>query len=182
MELFSISCTTCQKRLKVRDASAIGQILICPGCGSMVLVEAPPTAAGGRGAPAGAMLGPLQSAVAAGTLGCATDGNFVRVTAPGSGDPPTMPPVSPRPAPRRTRVTVDLGGSVGPASGVPAEGGPVCRTGPGAAGRSGPVRQTGPTVAYSSPVPESCSSPTARQRRRCRLRHHSPRRRSRGWP
>jgi len=41
VELFSISCTTCQKRLKVREASAIGEILICPSCGSMVLVEAP---------------------------------------------------------------------------------------------------------------------------------------------
>ncbi|MCL4202067.1 MAG: hypothetical protein KJ000_06215 [Pirellulaceae bacterium] len=41
MELFSISCTTCQKRLKVRDASLIGEILICPNCGSMVLVSPP---------------------------------------------------------------------------------------------------------------------------------------------
>ncbi|MCY2988419.1 MAG: hypothetical protein NTY19_11220 [Planctomycetota bacterium] len=42
MELFSITCTTCQKRLKVLDASTIGQISICPHCGSMVLVEPPP--------------------------------------------------------------------------------------------------------------------------------------------
>ena len=42
MHLFSISCTTCQQRLKVHDAAAIGQILICPKCGSMVLVEPPP--------------------------------------------------------------------------------------------------------------------------------------------
>ncbi len=41
MEVFSILCTTCQKRLQVRDASAIGQILICPKCGSMVLVSPP---------------------------------------------------------------------------------------------------------------------------------------------
>ena len=41
MELFSISCTTCQKRLSVRDRSVIGEILICPNCGSMVLVSPP---------------------------------------------------------------------------------------------------------------------------------------------
>lgn len=41
VELFSIECTTCQQRLNVRDESAIGEIQICPKCGSMVLVEAP---------------------------------------------------------------------------------------------------------------------------------------------
>lgn len=41
MELFTITCTTCQQRLKVRDASTIGEIQICPKCGSMVLVEPP---------------------------------------------------------------------------------------------------------------------------------------------
>ena len=41
MELFAISCTTCQARLKVRDPSAIGKILACPKCGSMVQVAAP---------------------------------------------------------------------------------------------------------------------------------------------
>jgi len=41
VEPFSISCTTCQARLRVRDEAAIGQILACPKCGSMVLVEAP---------------------------------------------------------------------------------------------------------------------------------------------
>ena len=41
MALFSISCTTCRARLKVREMSAIGQILACPKCGSMVQVLAP---------------------------------------------------------------------------------------------------------------------------------------------
>ncbi|MEX2118383.1 MAG: DUF1559 domain-containing protein [Pirellulales bacterium] len=41
MELFSIICTTCHARLKVRDLAAIGQILSCPKCGSMVQVLAP---------------------------------------------------------------------------------------------------------------------------------------------
>jgi hypothetical protein len=39
--LFFISCTTCQARLAVRDESAIGAILTCPKCQSMVLVDAP---------------------------------------------------------------------------------------------------------------------------------------------
>ena len=40
-ELFSITCDTCASRLKVRNRSAIGQILSCPKCGSMIKVEAP---------------------------------------------------------------------------------------------------------------------------------------------
>jgi len=40
-ELFSVECTTCKARLKVRSAAAIGQILSCPKCQSMVLVAAP---------------------------------------------------------------------------------------------------------------------------------------------
>ncbi len=42
MELFSIKCTTCSARLKVRDTAAIGQILECPRCSSMVMVSPPP--------------------------------------------------------------------------------------------------------------------------------------------
>ncbi|HVU86347.1 MAG TPA: hypothetical protein VHD36_03435 [Pirellulales bacterium] len=41
MELFAVSCTTCRARLKVRDPAAIGKILACPKCGSMVHVVAP---------------------------------------------------------------------------------------------------------------------------------------------
>ena len=39
--LFSISCETCTARLTVRDQNAIGQVLACPRCGSMVMVEPP---------------------------------------------------------------------------------------------------------------------------------------------
>lgn len=38
---FSITCTTCKTRLKVRDAAAIGQILACPKCGGLVMVKPP---------------------------------------------------------------------------------------------------------------------------------------------
>lgn len=44
MQSFFITCTTCQQRLKVADTAAVGEIQICPKCGSMVLVEAPPDA------------------------------------------------------------------------------------------------------------------------------------------
>lgn len=40
-ELFSMHCPTCQAKLKVRDERAIGQILKCPKCASMVMVEDP---------------------------------------------------------------------------------------------------------------------------------------------
>ena len=39
--LFSILCTTCQARLKVRSQKAIGEILGCPKCGSMVQITPP---------------------------------------------------------------------------------------------------------------------------------------------
>ncbi|HJT35013.1 MAG TPA: DUF1559 domain-containing protein [Pirellulales bacterium] len=42
MELFAIHCPTCNARLKVRDRAAIGMILNCPKCGSMVQVTSPP--------------------------------------------------------------------------------------------------------------------------------------------
>lgn len=38
---FSITCTTCEARLKVRDPSAAGQILACPKCGGMVQIVPP---------------------------------------------------------------------------------------------------------------------------------------------
>ncbi|MGE0606391.1 MAG: hypothetical protein AB7O62_04625 [Pirellulales bacterium] len=41
MELFSIICLTCRRRLKVLDAAGIGQIVACPNCGSMVPIVAP---------------------------------------------------------------------------------------------------------------------------------------------
>lgn len=40
--LFAITCLTCRARLNVRSRSAIGEILTCPKCGSMVEVVPPP--------------------------------------------------------------------------------------------------------------------------------------------
>lgn len=39
--MFAIQCTTCGARLGVNDESLVGQILACPKCGGMVLVEKP---------------------------------------------------------------------------------------------------------------------------------------------
>ncbi|MCA9235787.1 MAG: hypothetical protein KDA44_09970 [Planctomycetales bacterium] len=41
MTPFRITCVTCTARLAVRNEALIGQILACPKCGSMVLVERP---------------------------------------------------------------------------------------------------------------------------------------------
>ncbi|QEG32874.1 hypothetical protein [Bythopirellula goksoeyrii] len=41
MELFKVTCVTCQSKLSVRNAALIGQIVACPKCESMVLVAAP---------------------------------------------------------------------------------------------------------------------------------------------
>src|SRR3954471_3569251 len=46
MDLFTITCTTCKSRLKVRDQAAVGQILACPKCGGMVMVKPPPAWSG----------------------------------------------------------------------------------------------------------------------------------------
>lgn len=56
MTPFSVECTTCRRRLLVRSESILGQILPCPKCGSMVLIQRPsdPSSAssGTAGAPA----------------------------------------------------------------------------------------------------------------------------------
>jgi DNA-directed RNA polymerase subunit RPC12/RpoP len=39
--MFTIQCTTCNAKLKVKNEELIGQILACPKCGGMVLVQQP---------------------------------------------------------------------------------------------------------------------------------------------
>lgn len=41
MELFKIRCTTCQAKLRVQDPAAVGEIVACPKCSSMVLIDPP---------------------------------------------------------------------------------------------------------------------------------------------
>ena len=104
MELFSLTCTTCQKRLKVLDASTIGQLSICPHCGSMVLVEPPPQ---GRDADAQVTAPELGPGAAAETPAAppplaapAAEPPVITAPAPSpelpkSRQPPAVPPVSP---------------------------------------------------------------------------------------
>ena len=73
MELFAISCTTCSARLKVRSMAAIGQILACPKCASMVQVQPPP----GWQKPAEPSAPPQQSSETAAASGVATSGDAV---------------------------------------------------------------------------------------------------------
>ena len=51
MNPFTLCCTTCLARLRVQRAEAIGQILPCPKCGSMVMVQPSADAAGVTDAP-----------------------------------------------------------------------------------------------------------------------------------
>jgi len=46
VELFKITCVTCQAGLSVRNESIIGEIVACPQCGSMVQVTPPGASAG----------------------------------------------------------------------------------------------------------------------------------------
>ncbi|QDV23013.1 hypothetical protein [Aureliella helgolandensis] len=41
MEPFTIQCTTCQSRIRVRSASMVGQVVNCPKCQSMLMIVAP---------------------------------------------------------------------------------------------------------------------------------------------
>ncbi len=41
MESFTIQCTSCESRIRVRNPNMIGQIANCPKCGSMILISAP---------------------------------------------------------------------------------------------------------------------------------------------
>ena len=41
MEPFTIHCSSCQSRIRVRNPNMIGQIANCPKCGSMIMITAP---------------------------------------------------------------------------------------------------------------------------------------------
>ncbi len=42
MELFKTHCTTCHAKLRVHDPAVVGEIVACPKCNSMVLIDPPP--------------------------------------------------------------------------------------------------------------------------------------------
>ncbi len=95
MELFALHCTTCKARLKVTDASLVGQILSCPKCHSMVMVEPPPNERSGRVA-AAAPRGTKE--VSAGTSSIVIQSPVASlrtaVTPPPLPGPPPLPTVS----------------------------------------------------------------------------------------
>ena len=102
MTLFSVECITCRRRLKVNHADAIGQILACPGCGSMVEIVPPPDwqAATGDAAADGASTGSQtqwaeseaeQAEIAAGQAETVDD--FDSLLAGGTPDDPLPPPL-----------------------------------------------------------------------------------------
>ncbi len=98
MDPFKITCVTCQARLTVRSAAAVGQILACPKCGSMVQVTAPAAAPRGPASAAdkakviteSAVAHPLalESFASAADVGAELDG----LGPLGSASPPPPPP------------------------------------------------------------------------------------------
>ena len=65
--LFSVSCTTCLRKISVRKKEAIGQILECPKCSSMVMISPPEGWVDGEAASAASTTPPLpaQKSIAA---------------------------------------------------------------------------------------------------------------------
>ncbi|MEZ6082304.1 MAG: hypothetical protein R3C56_43495, partial [Pirellulaceae bacterium] len=44
MEPFTITCTSCASRVRVRNPELLGQLANCPKCNSMILIAPPNTA------------------------------------------------------------------------------------------------------------------------------------------
>ncbi len=97
MDPFSISCTTCRARLKVGSADAIGQILACPKCGSMVLVEPPPSETGAPPSEATHASDPAAP-VSAATAGVTIGATFDEAASLLSDEPPVAHPPQAEPA------------------------------------------------------------------------------------
>lgn len=98
MEPFSITCTTCKSRLKVKNQAAVGQLLKCPKCGGMVLVKLPEEAKPGdsaslRAETAPAIQKPIRPADAQDTLGENQDFNEVEALL-ATATPRSMPPAT----------------------------------------------------------------------------------------
>ena len=121
--LFTISCTTCQARLTVRNESAIGAILECPKCGSMVLV-APPKGWVSKAATAAAVLEPEGRATAAAASAAAKSSpvkplpegvEWTDAVSPILIEPPrvAVPPAVPPPAPVAPPPAMPVGATVG---------------------------------------------------------------------
>ena len=144
MELFTITCTTCQQRLKVRDESLIGEIQICPKCSSMVLVEPPP---GWQRAQRGDRSdAPAEAAPPADPSPDAQEA----MTVPGS-PAPAAPPCSPKPPPM---VAPDRASGEADRSEIAAEPPPVAEPqGPPALPGDGALPREPPPSSEPLPMP-----------------------------
>ncbi|MGI8982828.1 MAG: hypothetical protein ACR2FY_26630 [Pirellulaceae bacterium] len=115
MEPFSISCTTCKSRLKVKSQAAIGHLLKCPKCGGMVMVKLPEEPKPGdsaalRAETAPAIQKPIRPADAQDTLGENQDFDEVEALL-ATGAPKTPPPAAKSVGPAKTAAPAK---SVGP--------------------------------------------------------------------
>lgn len=93
--MFTIRCTTCNAKLAVKNEALIGQILACPKCESMVLVERPSEEPFDSGvSPPEEMTPPMKYFP---DLTAETDSGLIHVDS--DGKPAANVPVSPPPAP-----------------------------------------------------------------------------------
>jgi hypothetical protein len=137
MELFSITCTTCNARLTVRSMAAIGQILACPKCHSMVQIATPPgwtppqaesrpAAAvpsqpqhkGSGKPPAQAMESPANAPAKVAVTKNSLDSDFSEDPATGEQEPPTALPTSIAMAPPAELIGKRIALGVGLAAGL----------------------------------------------------------------
>ncbi|MFN0020855.1 MAG: hypothetical protein ACKVP0_21555 [Pirellulaceae bacterium] len=121
MEPFSITCTTCKSRLKVKSEAAIGHLLKCPKCGGMVMVKLPEEPKPGdsaslRAETAPSIQKPIRPADAQDTLG--EDQDFEDVEALlAAGAPKGMPPSAKSSTPAKTPATSTAAPAKTPAAG-----------------------------------------------------------------
>lgn len=114
MEPFSITCTTCKSRLKVKSEAAIGHLLKCPKCGGLVMVKLPEDPKPGdsaslRAETAPAIQKPIRPADAQDTLGENQDFDEIDALL-ATGAPKAMPPAAKSAAPTKTAVPAKTSG------------------------------------------------------------------------
>jgi hypothetical protein len=163
VEPFSISCTTCKSRLKVKNQAAVGQLLKCPKCGGMVLVKLPEEARPGdsaslRAETSPAIQKPIRPADAQDTLGENQDFNEVEAllaTATPRSIPPATKPASAGKSAARDKTSRFADGEPAPPNGS-ANGtatGKAGGTSNGADSKELALKQAAPPVPGSEVLP-----------------------------
>ncbi len=151
MEPFSIICKSCAAKLKVTKASAVGQILACPKCGTMVPITAPE-----------GWVDDSQDSIAASQDSIGSMGNFEDIddilANPAPPSAPTQSRQRPVASPRQTRAPQTRSGNTVPKSSKLNTPAPVQQTRqrktpqPQAPAQQAPARQT------SQPAPDPTGS------------------------